>query len=162
MRRILGLLALSASAALAQSPIVTEILNNYGLTNAGTVAQGAIFIVKGTGLSDETTDLQQVPLTSDGLRGVRMAISVDGITTFAPLYYVLPGQLAGILPSSTPVGTGTLVVRNNSKNSIPVPIRVVEARSACSPPRARERVRRACRTRTRAIRSCSPLGPPTR
>ena len=126
MKRILTLLALSASAAFAQSPIVSEILNNYSLTNPGTVAQGAIFIVKGTSLSDQTTDLQQVPLDTT-LRGVRIALSVGGITTFAPLYYVLPGQLAGILPSSTPLGTGTLVVRNNGKNSLPVPITVVKS-----------------------------------
>ncbi len=126
MKRILTLLALTASAALAQSPIVSEILNNYGLTNAGTVSQGAIFIVKGTSLSDQTTDLQQVPLDTT-LAGVRIALSVGGITTFAPLYYALPNQLAGILPSSTPLGTGTLVVRNNGKNSLPVPITIVKS-----------------------------------
>jgi len=119
-------LAFFASLAFGQSPIVNQILNNYGLANAGTVAQGAIFIVKGTALSDQTTDLQQVPLQTT-LQGVRIAITVNGITTFAPLYYVLPQQLAGILPSNTPEGAGTLVVRNNSKNSLPVPITIVKS-----------------------------------
>jgi uncharacterized protein (TIGR03437 family) len=126
VKRILTLLALSASALLAQSPIVNEILNNYGLSNSGTVAQGAIFIVKGTGLSDQTTGIQEVPLQTT-LQGVRIAITVGGITTFAPMYYVLPQQLAGILPSNTPLGAGTLVVRNNSKNSLPVPITIVKS-----------------------------------
>ncbi|MEO5926732.1 MAG: hypothetical protein ABIR70_23160 [Bryobacteraceae bacterium] len=120
------LLAMSASAMFAQSPIVNEILNNYSLINAGSVAQGAIFIVKGINLSDQTTGLQEVPLQTT-LQGVQIAISVSGITTLAPMYYVLPQQLAGILPSSTPLGTGTLVVRNNGKNSLAVPITVVRS-----------------------------------
>ena len=89
MKRILSLLVLVASAALAQTPVTTEILNNYGLINGGTVAQGAIFIVKGSSLSDQTTTLQSVPLQTT-LVGVRMEITVGGTTTFAPMYYALP------------------------------------------------------------------------
>ena len=126
MKRIIALLALSASAALAQAPVVTEILNNYGLINSGTVAQGAIFIVKGSNLSDQTTSLQSTPLQTT-LQGVRMVITVGGTTTFAPMYYALPQQLAGILPSDTPVGAGTLTVRNNGKNGTPVAINVVRS-----------------------------------
>jgi len=106
--------------------VVTEILNNYGLINPGTVAQGAIFIVKGSNLSDQTTTLQSTPLQTT-LQGVRMVITVGGTTTFAPMYYVLPQQLAGILPSDTPVGAGTLTVRNNGKNGTPVAINVVRS-----------------------------------
>lgn len=126
MTRIVTLLVCSACAALAQTPVVTEILNNYSLSNSGTVAQGAIFIVKGSNLSDFTTGLQDVPLQTT-LQGVRMVVTVAGVTTFAPMYYVLPQQLAGILPSATPTGTGTLVIRNNTKNSAPTPITVVRS-----------------------------------
>jgi uncharacterized protein (TIGR03437 family) len=126
VKRTLALLALSASAAFGQTPVVTEILNNYSLINPGSVAQGAIFIVKGSNLSDQTTGLQDAPLRTT-LQGVQMAISVGGTTTFAPMYYVLPQQLAGILPSNTPVGAGTLTVRNNGKNSLPVAIDVVRS-----------------------------------
>ena len=104
MKRVLVLLAVSTGALFAQTPAVTEILNNYGLTNAGTVAQGCLFIVKGSNLSDQTTELQNVPLQTT-LRNVQIRIIVGGTTTFAPLYYVLPQQLAGILPSNTPAGT---------------------------------------------------------
>ncbi len=126
VKRILALLALSASAIFAQTPVVTEILNNYGLINPGTVAQGAIFIVKGSNLSDQRTTLQSTPLQTT-LEGVRMVITVGATTTFAPMYYALPEQLAGILPSDTPVGVGTLSVRNNGKNSTPVAINVVRS-----------------------------------
>jgi uncharacterized protein (TIGR03437 family) len=126
MKRILTLLALSTGALVAQTPAVTEILNNYGLSNAGTVAQGCIFIVKGSNLSDQTTSLENVPLQTT-LRGVQIRITVGGSTTLAPLYYVLPQQLAGILPSNTPVGTGTLAVVNNGRTSSSAPITVVRS-----------------------------------
>jgi len=126
MKRILALMAFSACGLFAQNPAVTQILNNYSLINQGSVAQGAIFIVKGSNLSDQTTGLQSVPLSTT-LVGVRMEIFVNGTTTFAPMYYALPQQLAGILPSATPPGTGTLIVRNNGKSSAPVPITVVRS-----------------------------------
>lgn len=126
LKRILALLAASAAAAFAQNPVINEVLNNYSLSNSGTVAQGAIFIVKGSNLSDFTTGIQDVPLQTT-LQGVRMVVTVAGVTTFAPMYYVLPQQLAGILPSATPTGSGTLVIRNNGKNSSPTPINVVRS-----------------------------------
>jgi len=126
MKRILALMAFSVSAAFAQTPTVTQILNNYSLINAGSVAQGAIFIVKGTGLSDQSTGLQSVTLQTT-LVNVRMEITVAGTTTFAPMYYALPTQLAGILPSRTPTGTGTLIVRNNGRSSAPASITVVRS-----------------------------------
>ncbi len=127
MARFLFALILSACAVLAQNPAVTEILNNYSLSNAGTVAQGAIFIVKGTNLADqETTTLQSVPLQTN-LRSVQVRIIVSGTTTFAPLYYALKNQLAGILPSNTPVGNGTLAVINNGKTSSTRPITVARS-----------------------------------
>jgi len=126
MKGLVALLVFSASFSFAQNPSVTEILNNYGLQNAGTVAQGAIFIVKGSNLSNATTTLQSVPLQTT-LQGVRLEITVFGTTTFAPMYYVLPTQLAGILPSNTPTGTGTLIVRNNGRSSSARPITVVKS-----------------------------------
>ena len=119
-------MAFSVSAAFAQTPVITQILNNYSLINAGSVAQGAIFIVKGTALSDQTTSLQSVPLQTT-LVNVSMQITVGSTTTSAPVYYALPTQLAGILPSNTPTGTGTLIVRNNGRSSAPATITVVKS-----------------------------------
>jgi uncharacterized protein (TIGR03437 family) len=127
MNRLLLVAVFCAATMQGQNPAVTEILNNYGLSNPGTVAQGAIFIVKGTSLADqETTTLQSVPLQSN-LRNVQIRIIVGGTTTFAPLYYALRTQLAGILPSNTPAGTGTLAVINNGKTSSTRQITVVRS-----------------------------------
>ena len=62
MKRPLVLLAVTSATAFAQTPVVTDILNNYSLTRSGSVAQGAIFIVKGSNPSVQTTSLQNVPL----------------------------------------------------------------------------------------------------
>lgn len=127
MTRLTLLVVFCAIAMQGQNPAITEIVNNYGLSNPGTVAQGAIFIVKGTNLADqETTTLQSVPLQSN-LRNVQIRIIVGGTTTFAPLYYALRTQLAGILPSNTPVGTGTIAVINNGRTSGTRPITVVRS-----------------------------------
>jgi uncharacterized protein (TIGR03437 family) len=127
MSRLILLAFFGAVAMQGQNPAVTEVLNNYGLSNAGTVAQGAIFIVKGTNLADqETTTLQSVPLQTN-LRSVQIRIIVGGSTTFAPLYYALRTQLAGILPSNTPVGSGTIAVINNGRTSSTRPITVVRS-----------------------------------
>ncbi len=131
MNRPFLLLLFLAACALGQTPTITQILNNYGLEplsnsqNSG-IAQGSIFIVKGSNLSDQTTGLQSAPLSST-LQGVRMRIVVNGTTTYAPLYYVLPAQLAGILPSNTPAGSGLLYVENNGRTSSPSAIKVVKS-----------------------------------
>jgi hypothetical protein len=85
MKCTLVLLAVTGGIALAQSPSITAILNNYSLINPGSVAQRAIFIVKGSNLSAQTTTLQNVPLQTT-LRGVQTKITVAGTTTLAPLY----------------------------------------------------------------------------
>jgi uncharacterized protein (TIGR03437 family) len=121
------MLALCGGALLAQNPSVGIIVNNYGLINAGTVAQGAIFIVTGANLADqETTTLQEVPLQTN-LKGVQIRFTVGGVQTFAPLYYAFNNQLAGILPSNTPLGNGTFVVINNGKVSAAAQVNVIRS-----------------------------------
>ena len=122
---LLGLLL--ASFAMAQ-PTISGVQNNYSyltsyMPNYG-IAPGSIFIVKGTDLANTTTGLQNVPLQY-ALDGVSCAITVNGTTTQMILYYVTPGQLGGILPSTTPVGDGTITVTNNGQTSAPFPIKVV-------------------------------------
>ncbi len=120
-----------AATAFSQTPSITQVLNNYGLEPLGSsqnsgIAQGSIFIVKGANLSDQSAGLQNAPLSTT-LQGVRIRITVSGVTTYAPIYYVLPAQLAGILPSNTPPGSGNIVVENNGRASAPSPAQVVKS-----------------------------------
>jgi uncharacterized protein (TIGR03437 family) len=54
-----------------------------------------------------------------------MKVTVGGTTVNVIMYYSLAAQIAGILPSKTPAGTGTLTVTYNGLDSATVPIVVV-------------------------------------
>ncbi len=117
--RFLFLLTLPAAALLA-APTINSVLNNYSYTlpsspNYG-IAQGSIFVIFGAQLSNASTDLQNVPLGTS-LQGVTVTASVGAVSKQAILYYVTPTQIAGILPSAIPVGTGTITVNNNGQVS---------------------------------------------
>src|SRR5262249_28764516 len=112
-RRIL-MFVLFSGFLLAQAPVVTAVQNNYGRTASSDasygLAQGSIFIVKGTNLSIQAdTPLQNPPLQTT-LEGVRVRITVSGTTYYAPIYYVLSTQIAAVLPSNVPVSA------NNANN----------------------------------------------
>jgi uncharacterized protein (TIGR03437 family) len=81
------------------------------LPNSG-VAQGAIFTVTGTGLGPAALQqVQSYPLpTSQGLAGTTMQVKVGTVTQNCIMVYTVASQVAGILPSATPVGSGTLTV----------------------------------------------------
>jgi uncharacterized protein (TIGR03437 family) len=103
-------------------------VNNYsyvlpGLPNYG-IAQGSIFDIFGTGLAT-TTATQAVPLQKT-LAGVSITVTVNGVSTQAIPYFVTPLEIAAILPSATPTGTGTITVTVGNQTSPPAPIIVVE------------------------------------
>ena len=98
-------------------PTITAIRNNSsgiaaGLPNYG-IAPSSIFVVTGTGLADPGAPVLQssaapgLPLT---LNGASISVTVNSVTTQPAIYYTSPTQIAAVLPSSTPVGTGTLTV----------------------------------------------------
>ncbi len=62
-----------------------------------------------------------LPLT---LNGASVSVTVNGVTTHPAFYYAIATDLAAVLPSSTPVGTGTIVVNYNG-GSASAPITVV-------------------------------------
>src|SRR4051794_31204041 len=126
---ILVACAAFAATAVAQ-PVVSAVENNYsyvapGLPSYG-IAQGSIFVIFGSNLASTATGLQNVPLKTT-LNGVTVTATVGGVSKQALLYYVTATQIAGILPSSTPVGTGTIVVNNNGSSSAPAPLTVVQS-----------------------------------
>ncbi|MDZ4800980.1 MAG: hypothetical protein SGI92_22710 [Bryobacteraceae bacterium] len=127
--KVLVLAALAVVSAIAQ-PRIGGLQNNYsylvpGNPNYG-IAQGSIFIISGTNLANSTTGLQNVPLQTT-LNGVSARVTVNGTSTDVLWYYVTPGQLGGILPSRTPVGTGTITVTNNGQTSAAAQIQVVQS-----------------------------------
>lgn len=127
---MLAVAGIAAGNALAQTPTVGGLLNNYsftvpGLPNYG-IAQGSIFDIFGTNLSSTTTPLENPPLKST-LDGVTISVTVNGTTTNPLIYYLSAKQIAAVLPSATPVGTGTITVANSAGASAAFPIQVVES-----------------------------------
>ena len=108
-------LAFGCAAALAAAPSITGVYNTAwvppGLPNSG-IAQGAFFALIGTGLGPSTPlQVQKYPLpTTQGLGGTTVKVTVGSVTETCMMDYVSATQVNAILPSATPVGTGTITL----------------------------------------------------
>lgn len=120
----------SGSGGGPQAPTITAVENAAtnippGLPNAA-VAEGAMFVVKGTNLGPANIAIATVfPLTT-AIGGTSITVTVGSTTVNAIMYYSLAAQVAAILPSKTPTGTGTLKVTYNGQ-SASAPIVVVQS-----------------------------------
>lgn len=122
----------NSAAAAASAPSITQVLNNYsyvlpGQPNYG-IAPGSLFVVFGNGLSSSAPPVLQssaapgLPLT---LNQTSVSVTVNGVTAAPALYYTSATQVAAVLPSTTPLGDGTITVTYNQQTSAPAPIHVV-------------------------------------
>lgn len=130
--KVLALALIACGGLFAQAPAPAAAYNPASYTkpnypNAG-IAQGSIFVVYGSNLGPTTlTQAQSLPLpTTTGVGGTSVQIAVGGTTVAAPMIYSLASQIAGIVPSSVPVGTGTLTVAFNGQSGS-LPIQVVKS-----------------------------------
>jgi uncharacterized protein (TIGR03437 family) len=126
--RVVSLFAVAAVAAVAQFKI-TSVTNGAGYIPAGLpgggIAQGAMFVVKGSNIGPASVAIASgFPLPTT-LSGTSVQVTVGGRTESAIMYYTGTSQLAAILPSSTPLGAGTLTVTYNGQVSAALPITVV-------------------------------------
>jgi len=132
---LLSLAGMSSLYAQAQPPVITAgtVVNAAsrlppGLPNYG-LAQGSMFMLSGQGLASGTppntvANLTNPPLPTT-LAGASMRITAGGATVDVPMVYAAPDRLAGIVPSTTPAGDGTITVTFNGRTSAPAPITVV-------------------------------------
>jgi len=107
---------------------ITNVANSTsaaGLPNAG-IAQGSIFIVYGSSLGPATLATDPNPFQDMSVGGTSMAVTAaNGAVINIPMYYASGTQVAGLLPSNTPVGAGTLTLTYNGTASNAQPITVV-------------------------------------
>lgn len=103
-------------AGLSAAPVVAGVYNAASWivphqVNSG-IAQGALFTVTGTGLGPSAIEhANSYPLpTTQGLAGTTIQVHVNGVTKNCIMIYSLDIQVAAILPSATPIGTGTLTL----------------------------------------------------
>ncbi|HUK17389.1 MAG TPA: hypothetical protein VLW65_13285 [Bryobacteraceae bacterium] len=128
--KILMACMIFAAAAAAQVPSIAALANNYsyiptGLPNYG-IAQGSIFSIFGSFPNVASSPLQGVPLATK-VNGVSVNVTVGSTTTSAIIYYVSTTLIDAILPSGTPVGSGTLTVVTPNTNTANIPITVVQS-----------------------------------
>src|SRR6266704_3253962 len=91
------------------------------------IAQGALFAIHGKGLGPDPLQQASFPLpTTDGLGGVTVQTNIGGTAVDCILVYVSDTEVGAILPSNTPLGTGTVTVNNNGVTASK-PISVVAA-----------------------------------
>ena len=127
--RLLVVSFLSTAIALAQPVIGGQAVNSAsyrtpGMPGSG-VAQGSIFIVFGTGLGPASlVEATTFPLQTT-LGGTSVSVTVGGTQLSAFMLYTYSYAVAAILPSTTPVGSGTFTVTYNGQISAPAPIQVV-------------------------------------
>src|SRR5207248_3312604 len=112
--RLLWMLLVTVASSFAQPKISDGgVLNSAsyvgaGFANSG-IAQGSLFLVFGSGLGPAAIQSTGFPLPKQ-LGGTSMKVTVNGTTVDALMVYSLASQLAAVLPSSTPTGTGTITV----------------------------------------------------
>jgi uncharacterized protein (TIGR03437 family) len=129
--RLLGALLLLTAIAAAQPSINAGGVVNAasyaptGLPNAS-IAQGSIALVFGKNLGPANLVSAGFPLPTT-LSGTSVQITVGTTKVSGLMIYALAGQLALVVPSSTPTGTGTLTVTYNNVTSAAAPITVVRS-----------------------------------
>src|SRR5579864_7744754 len=121
-----------ASAGFAAAQVTIGNVVNAGSRIQSTssfygIAQGALFAIHGKGLGPDPLQQATFPLpTTDGLAGVTVQANIGGTMVDCILVYVSSTEVGAILPSNTPLGTGTVMVNNNG-DTASKPITVVAA-----------------------------------
>ncbi|HYL37480.1 MAG TPA: hypothetical protein VEV17_16315 [Bryobacteraceae bacterium] len=128
LTRLVSILLTLAGIAAAQ-PVITDVVNAASRIPSGYpsygIAQGALFSIMGSGLGPDQFQQASFPLpTTAGINGVTVQVKIGGTTVDAILVYEGAAEVAAILPSSTPTGTGTVTINNNGASTT-APITVV-------------------------------------
>lgn len=124
-----GCLLFAVGTLAAAAPILNGVYNAASWVPAGlpnsSIAEGSIFTLIGTGMGPANlVQVTSYPLpTSQGLAGTSIQVTVGGVTGSCIMVYTVATQVAAILPSSTPAGTGALTLTyQGAQGSIPITV----------------------------------------
>ncbi len=121
----LCLLLIAATAgAQTLTPVNAASYVNPALPN-GSIAQGSMFVAFGSGLGPASIEYPNPWPFPTELAGTTIEVTVGSTTKDCFVVYTSAGQIAGILPSDTPIGTGTMTVRYNGAVAGTGPVKVV-------------------------------------
>jgi uncharacterized protein (TIGR03437 family) len=126
----LSLALLLSAAGLYAAPAPNSVQNPAsnilpGLPNFG-IAQGSIFVVYGAAMGPSAIVVGTTLPLPTTLSGTSIQVTVAGTTVNALMVYTLQSQIAAVLPSNAPAGTGTLTVTYNGVTGS-TPITVVQS-----------------------------------
>ncbi|HWC97306.1 MAG TPA: IPT/TIG domain-containing protein [Candidatus Sulfopaludibacter sp.] len=118
----------SRDLLVSTAPVITQVVNAASYNPAelpnGPIAQGAIFVIKGSNLGPSAISIAPAAFQSANLSGTSVSVTVGGVTVAPLMYYTSAGQIAALLPSNTPTGTGTISVTYSGQAGAAVPITV--------------------------------------
>jgi uncharacterized protein (TIGR03437 family) len=126
------LVAHGTATLTAAAPVINAVMNNYSSVlpkapNFG-IPPGSLITIYGANMTEAGIPLVMQDPSRDlpkELNGSSVVVTVNGTTVRPALYYATPTQIAAVLPSSSPTGTGMVVVWCDGQASAPVPIRIV-------------------------------------
>lgn len=124
-----GSITTSGGGSTGPVPTISAVLDAGSYTSS--IAQGSIFVVKGTTLSASGYTAMSFPLpTTSGNVKITFTPLNGGAGTDAYLVYLYNvgdvNQLAALLPASVQPGTYNVTVTNNGQTSGPASVRVVQ------------------------------------
>jgi len=96
----------------------------YPALPSGSIAQGSMFVVFGSKLGTASTGALSFPLQTK-MDGTSIQVTSGSTSVNAIMIYTTAGQVAAILPSSTPTGSANLTLTYNGQTSPSVPVTVV-------------------------------------
>ena len=119
----------SCAIAQAQYVYVDSVSNSASYFDSDSpgygIAQGSLMVLFGYDIGPgQLVQSPGFPLPL-ALGGTSIQVTVNGAALDMPIVYTSSSQVAALLPSSTPTGDGTLILKYNGAASSPVPIRVV-------------------------------------
>ena len=127
-----GIVALALAASAAGQPVVSSASNAASSVDAalpnGGLAQGGMFVVYGSRLGPASLAVVDAFPLQANLGGTSVRVTVGQTAVDALMVYAVASQVAAILPSSTPVGAGTLTVTFGGQTSAPLAVRVERSR----------------------------------
>ena len=116
----------------AQNPTASALVNAASMVPTAlpnsNIAPGSLFVIFGTNLGPATLVQAGLPLpAASGLAGTSVQITSGNFTAQAPILYTSSNQVAAILPSRTPAGSGTVTVTYKGLTGAGLPIQVTPA-----------------------------------
>ena len=107
------------SAPFLQAQPFIQSANNAANYDTTAVAQGSMFVIFGDSLGPSPlVSATQLPLPN-ALAGTSVTVTAGGTSLNCPMFYTSFGQVVAVMPSNTPLGTGTVNVIFNSQSSSP-------------------------------------------